>query len=51
MTPVEKGTTLLQTNKEGSLRIQANLVWKLENSDCIEECNAVIQEQLEAGII
>lgn len=40
-----------KTNKEGSPRIQANLVWKLEKSECIDECNAMIQEQLEAGIV
>ena len=40
-----------KTSKEGSLLILANLVWKVEKSDCIDECNAVIQEQLQAGIV
>ena len=40
-----------KTNKEGSLRRLANLVRKLEKSNSFDECNAVIQEQLEAGIV
>ena len=40
-----------KTNKEGSLRRLANLVPKLEKLNSIYECNAVIQEQLEAGIV
>ena len=40
-----------KTNKEGSLRRLANLVRKLEKSNSIDECNVVIQEQLEAGIV
>lgn len=34
----------LETNKEGNLRRLTNLVQKLEKSNSIDECNALIQK-------
>ena len=41
----------LPANKDGSLRRLANLVRKLERSNTLNDYNAVIQEQLEVGIV
>ena len=52
MTPVKKGTTLpWKLTKKGADEEWQTFVRKLEKSNSIDECNAVIQKQLEAGII
>ena len=45
ITTVGKGSHYsLETNKEGNLRRLASPVQKMEKSNSIDECNAVIQE-------
>ena len=52
ITTVGKGSHYsLEINKEGNLRRLASPVQKLKKSNSMDECNAVIQEQLEAGIV
>ena len=46
MTPVKKGTTLpWKLTKKGADEEQKTFVRKLEKSNSIDECNAVIQKQ------
>ena len=52
MTPVKKGTTLpWKLTKKRADEEQQTFVRKLEKSNSVDECNAVIEKQLEAGIV